>query len=183
MSCVVGLIEDGIVYLAGDSQATGGCHKVTCRDPKVFRLEAMVVGATGDPHVAQLVRYGLKLPAYDQAHDDDPFAYLVTTFVPGLHRLVRDQGVPEPKGDGVDWSLLIGLAGRLFAVDSGLAVEEAHARFNAIGCGAVAATAAFHALRPFPLTPRQRLTGALDSVAKVDVHVSGPFAFVESASC
>ncbi len=37
MTCIVGLIEKGIVYIGGDSASTDNCDIKTIKSPKVFK--------------------------------------------------------------------------------------------------------------------------------------------------
>ena len=62
MTAVAGLVHEGRVHLAADSAMTAGWALTISAHPKVFRVGPYVIGTSGSPRVAQLMRYALDVP-------------------------------------------------------------------------------------------------------------------------
>ena len=46
MTCIVGLVENGVVYIGGDSSGVGGWNLMLRKDRKVFRVGEALLGFT-----------------------------------------------------------------------------------------------------------------------------------------
>ena len=62
MTCIVGLVHNGIVYIGGDSAAiTIDGVQFLRSDPKVFIKEDFLIGFTSSYRMGQLIRFNLKI--------------------------------------------------------------------------------------------------------------------------
>ena len=61
MTCIVGLVHEGVVYIGGDSAGVGGMSLTVRADEKVFQNGEFLMGFTTSFRMGQLLRYSLKL--------------------------------------------------------------------------------------------------------------------------
>jgi ATP-dependent protease HslVU (ClpYQ) peptidase subunit len=169
VTCVIGMVREGKVWLAGDSAASDGTAQITSiMERKVFLWGAMAVGFAGAFRGAQVLRYALK-PM--NAAPEAPMGWLVRTFIPRLktaferHEVVGEDLIPD---------LLVGIGGRLFEVSSDLEVIESRDGVAAIGSGAPYALGALAAIGRSN-RPDTALACALSIAERYCPGVKGPF--------
>lgn len=188
MSCVVGLIEGGSVYMGADSAAVAGFDLYVRKDRKLFRRGEFLFGVSGSSRVQDRLRYGLVLPEHPVGMD--AMEYLAVPFVDALRADLQAAGVGRKENEveamADQAALLVGYRGGLFTVFCDYQVAENHASYAAVGCGADFAVGALHALsaceerhpvRIPHLTPRGRLEVALTAAEQWSAGVRGPFIY------
>src|SRR3546814_10742010 len=75
MTCIVGLVDDGKVYLGGDSAGVAGWSLTVRKDPKVFRVGDCIIGFTSSFRMGPLLAHSFQPPKW---HDDyDVYEYMV----------------------------------------------------------------------------------------------------------
>lgn len=180
MTAIVGLAHNGAVTIGGDSAGVGDHYSLTVRaDSKVFSNGPYVMGFTSSFRMGQLLRWSLKGPE----PDGDLAAFMSTTFVDAVRDTLRAGGWLKKDADreqGGDF--LVGVAGRLFCVQSDFQVAEAASGYAAVGCGYQIALGALYATARSRMTPERRLRNALAAAENFSAGVRGPFAFVEQAA-
>ena len=62
MTAIVGLVQDGSVYIGADSAGVYGMSLTVRADTKVFRKKKYLFGFTTSFRMGQLIRYAMKLP-------------------------------------------------------------------------------------------------------------------------
>lgn len=135
MTCIVGLIENGRVWMGGDSAGVSGLDITVRADPKVFRNGHFLIGFTSSFRMGQLLAYKLKVPAMEPG--EDVFRYMVTTVVDAVRECLKEGGYAQRSNDAeTGGSFLVGFRGRLFSIQSDYQVCESSRGFHAIGCGA-----------------------------------------------
>ena len=160
---VVCAVRDGrVVLMCADSAATSDTgHRVLRRDSKMFRLRVpwgrglhrppceMLLGLCGEYHRLQLVACSFRPPRMQQ---QDPWAYIVSSFVPALRRFMEIHFGGGKEDDFMDGSseLLIAFQGRIFTLYSNGQVQETRDRFASIGGGAEIALGAMHCAAQTP---------------------------------
>lgn len=171
MTCIVGWIEGGCVYIGGDSLGTASGHKQIRKDPKVIRVGEMVIGYTSSFRFGQLMRYMLKLPTHPEGMDT--FQYMATCFVGAM---LRSEGYAKrvSEQESSDGNCLVGYRGRLFQFYDDYQIEETIERFAACGHGRALALGALGATEFYSMHPAERLEGVLSVVGRFDVFVGGP---------
>jgi ATP-dependent protease HslVU (ClpYQ) peptidase subunit len=187
MTAIVGVIDDGHVYLGGDSLALDGVVCWQRRSPKVYRRGEIVIGFSGAAVIMQHVLCILEWPVFHDTHE--PLPWLVRHFLPALRSSLETHGqlgraTTEdcPGSDQMDANILIGMRGQLFDVTMSFGVTEVVEPYSAIGCGATPARAALHALTyAAPRAPIARLRIALETAAALVCSVRPPYHIV--ATC
>lgn len=169
MSCIVGVIDNGKVWMGADSAGVGlGKELQLRRDAKVFVNGPYLIGTVGSFAISNQLRFASLGPS----GDGDPFRQMVTVFLPFLRGAI--EGL-----EGENFELLVGLRGRLFHVYNIWQVAEEEARFDAAGSGAQVARGALWATRCEPhISPEVRIKLALQAAERFCTEVSGPFTIV-----
>lgn len=138
MTCIVGSVAaDRTVWMGGDSAGISGWSLTVRKDPKVFRAGPFLIGFTTSFRMGQLLQF--KLPNEGWPRDRtsiEPFAFMVTEFIPAVRRIFADGGFRKKEGEVESGgTFLVGYAGRLFRIDSDFQVGEPAGMFDAAGCG------------------------------------------------
>ena len=90
MTCLIGLVEDGKVYMGGDSAAVTGYDTRQAKAPKVFENGEFLMGYTTSFRMGQLLQYHLTIPK-QTSHESD-MSYMVTTFIDAVRDCFKNQG-------------------------------------------------------------------------------------------
>lgn len=176
MTCIVGLIDKGKVYIGGDSAAVWGTSFaiVARNDRKVFRNGDFVMGFTSSFRMGQLLAFNFNPPKPRQGVDI--FAYMVTDFIDAARQRMKDGGFTRVKDN---WSeeggtFLVGYAGRLFQIGSDFQVGESTHGFDAVGCGDHLALGSLFST-PKMDDPTARVIEALQAAQTFSAGVREPF--------
>ena len=186
MSCVVGVVSQGIVYLGGDSARTTDSFQIAvCSDTKVWKYaeEGIVLGCTGSPRVQQVLQYTFVPPPRKTLEyymtvnlTRKTLEYYMTV---NLIRALRDCLKGEETNDPATvagCSFLIGVDGRLFAIHGDFQWEESVMGYNAIGNASDVAGGALFATRELlEDSPKQRVRLALEAAQAHNAAVRAPF--------
>ena len=178
MTCIVGLVDDGVVYIGGDSASVGGYDRSVETQPKVFRRGDLLIGSSGCWRTMQLVHYKLQIPEHRRDKQSDR-EWLCVDFVDALRSCLKESGL-ERKYDGAertDGLLLVGYHGHLDVVQGDYAVLESQDGYDAIGCGKGFALGSLYSTPG--LRGERRVQDALYTAAHFSAGVCEPF-MVES---
>lgn len=178
MTAIVGLIHGGAVHLGGDSAGVGGYSLTVRADSKVFVNGPYVMGFTSSFRMGQLLRHSFKAPE----PDGDLEAFMATTFVDGVRETLQTGGWLKKESEREEGGIfLVGVAGRLFRVDSDFQIGEAADGYAAVGCGQDLAIGALYATAKTRMAPERRLKIALEAAERFSAGVRGPFAYISEA--
>lgn len=175
MSCIVGIVHEGNVYLGGDSAGTSeSCQSVIHAEPKAFCIGEFVIGCAGSFRISQILRYVFVPPPIS----GDLMRYMVTAFVPALKECLK---VDEQKSEDLlcGSRALVGVRGRLFCIYTDFHVEETLDEYNTIGSADDVAYGALYATRCLENDPMTRLRIALEAAQKYYASVREPFVYVK----
>lgn len=101
MTAIAGIVEDGKVWIGGDSAGVGGTSLSTRADPKVFKNGEFVFGYTGSFRSGQLLEHSFHPPV--PLENESGMAYMVKQFIPGVKSCLKDGGY-QRQFDGQDWA-------------------------------------------------------------------------------
>ena len=176
MTCIVGLVSDGKVYIGGDSAGVAGWQLTIRKDVKVFRNGDFLIGGTSSFRMLQLLHYAFTPPAYEPGTDLEK--YMAVDFVNALRQCFKDGGYAEKKNEQEEGGIfLVGFQGRLFYIGSDYQVGEPLCGYEAVGCGAEVAIGSLYATPA--LSPRKRIEGALKAAEAHNAGVRSPFVIEE----
>lgn len=181
MTCIVGVVHQGVVSLGGDSAGTAGWERTLRRDPKVFHVGEFVIGFTTSFRMGQLLQYSFTPPPIDAAKD--LHAYMVTEFVEAARAVFKEGGFSKSKNEEESAGVfLVGVRGRLFKIDNDYQVGESLDGYDACGCGEGYALGVMHVTRgSVGCSTVERLRAALEASAHHNAGVAGPFNFVSTS--
>lgn len=174
MTVVIGLMENGLVYMGADSIAIpDNSYSITTRqDPKIFRNGVFLIGFTGPFRMGNLLRFRLQPP--EQPAGMDHFEYMATLFIDAVRDCFRQHGYlgkTEERDDG--GTFLVGYREQLYEVYDDFQVGIPHGAFAAVGAGRDVALGAMAAMEFMP--PRDRLNRSLQISEQFCAAVRGPF--------
>lgn len=170
MTCIVGLVHDGDVYIGGDSAGVAGLSITIRSDEKVFGNGPFIMGFTTSFRMGQLLRYKLAPPA-QTVHQND-MEYMVTSFVDSCRQCFAGNGFGD-KDATVGGNFLVGYKGKLYNIEGDYQVGVPRAPFDAVGCGSDLALGAMYATEGLP--PEKRINAALAAAATFSAGVAPPF--------
>jgi hypothetical protein len=91
MTCIVGLVEDGVVYMGGDSAACDNSSLQIIRGSKVFKKDGFLFGVSGNPRMSDVLRYKFETPYRDE--NQDILEYMHQYFIPDLKKCLAENGI------------------------------------------------------------------------------------------
>jgi ATP-dependent protease HslVU (ClpYQ) peptidase subunit len=170
MTCIVGLVHDGDVYIGGDSAGVAGLSISIRADEKVFGNGPFIMGFTTSFRMGQLLRYKLSPPA-QTVHQSD-MEYMVTSFIDSCRQCFAGNGFGD-KDATMGGNFLVGYKGKLYNIEGDYQVGVPKSPFDAVGCGSDLALGAMYATEG--LKPEERINAALAAASTFSAGVAPPF--------
>lgn len=175
MTCIVGLAENGTVWMGGDSAGVSGYSSTSRADQKVFINGDFILGFTSSFRMGQILRYRFEPPRYREDFGPLP-KFMCTMFIDGVRMALKNGGWAWKENDRESGgAFLVGTQGKLFRIDSDYQVGEYHDNYGALGCGEDLALGSLHSSRHFNSYPHKRLCMALEAAAHHSAGVRDPF--------
>lgn len=179
MTCIVGLEENGTVFIGADSASIAPETLEICRraDEKVFLTDDgnFILGFAGSFRIGQLLRYALVPPP--QKVDQDDMAYLVTDFIDAVRTMQKDKGSLKKENEVEEHEamFLLGFNGKLYVVEGDFQVGRPVDNFMSVGSGANIALGAMHATKDLGIPAEKRIILALEAATEFSAGVRAPF--------
>jgi ATP-dependent protease HslVU (ClpYQ) peptidase subunit len=174
MTCIVGLVHDGKVFMGADSAGASGWDSVVRRDSKIFHAGPFLMGFTTSFRMGQLLRYKLAVPG--RSENQDQHAYMVTDFVDAVRECLKTGGYAKKDNEvETGGTFLVAYQGHLYQIQDDYQVMESADAFDACGCGSAVAKGAMFATEDILLPPKHRLMLALQAAERFNNGVCGPF--------
>jgi ATP-dependent protease HslVU (ClpYQ) peptidase subunit len=172
VTAIVGVTENGKVWIGGDSAGCDGLSVETRTDPKVFINGEFVFGYTSSFRMGQLLQYVFTPPTPVQGQEG--MAYMVKQFIPAVKSCLADGGFQtNEKGQDIGGCFLVGHKGQLYSVECDYQVARVHQPYHACGCGKDIALGSLFSTEQ--LSPEQRINAALTAASTFSAGVKGPF--------
>lgn len=177
MTCVVGVVKDGIVYMGADSAESAG-WSIRDTDQKIFKVGEFLIGQSGSVRAGQLVQYMMSVERQSARTDD--MCYMVMVFAESVRTVQKEHGKAniESNKEDSNLELLIGYRGNLYRLYGDYTIRSCKNGFDAIGSGGDFAVGVLAALSD--LSPKKRIRKALKISAQYALEVRGPFYVVKS---
>lgn len=178
MSCVVGVVSKGKVWMGADSAASDGEDMISLVNQKIFFNGPFLIGCVGSIRMTQLLQYKLQVPAFlgSDSNDDnfDLSRYMATVFVDSIQKVFHDNGFSLFRDDHTSEGVsLIGYHGHLFRMEGDLQMVERAEGYEAIGCGSPYALGTLFTKTDEPAC--QRVKRALEASHHFSAHVRPPY--------
>lgn len=173
MTCIVGMVDGGKVFMGADSLATNHYVQTPRKDAKLFRNKHLLIGYCGSPRMGQLLRFKLEPPEIPAGKD--VFNYACTDLVDAVIKTLKDNGFAKEDNNVLEGgTFLLGVAGRLFRIDSDFQVAESLYSYDACGSGAEVALGSLHSTTSFT-SSEKRLKLALEAASAHTPYVQSPY--------
>ena len=178
MTCIVGLVHDGDIYMGADSAATNGMlNQVNRKDEKVFKKGNMLFDFTSSYRMGQLLKYNLNIPR--PFVDESLETYMYTRFIDSVRDCFKKGGFSRVmQNEEHGGTFLVGVEGRLFKISGDFQVGESMMCFDACGCGEDLAKGAAYVLTKHDVNdnvpPEIIVTEALEAASVFSAGVGGP---------
>jgi len=175
MTCIVGIVKDGNVYIGGDSAGVSSDYDRHLRkDKKVFRNGPFVMGFTSSFRMGQLLQYKLNVPR--RAEYIDIMDFMVNSFVDAVRFCLKDGGYSTISANTeTGGTFLVGYQGRLFQIQGDFQVAETISGYDAVGCGQSYALGSLFTTVESGWSPEDRITVALLAASHHSAGVCEPF--------
>ena len=179
MTCIVGLVDNGKVYMGADSAGVAGYDLMLRADQKVFQNGDFLMGFTSSFRMGQLLRYKLNPPKLHS--DDDLYQYMVAQFAESVRTCLKEGGYTHnDNGKESGGTFLVGVKGRLFSIHDDFQVAEFQDSFCAVGGGADFALGVLYATAGKDMAAEDRVKLALQAAEHFNAGVRGPFVVVDN---
>lgn len=177
MTCIVGIAENGKVYIGGDSAGVAGLDLTVRADEKVFKNDECLFGFTSSFRMGQILRFSFDIPS--RAEKTDDYKYLVTTFIDAVRSSLKSGGYATTKDGGEQGgTFLLGYRGKLYTIEGDYQVAAAVDGFSSCGCGDAIARGSLFSTTGKP--PIERIEIALKAAERFSAGVRGPFLILET---
>ncbi len=180
MTCIVGLIDNGTVYMGGDSAASNSNLLLTVTNPKVFKNGPFLIGYTTSFRMGQLLQYKFIPPAKKENQTD--ISYMVTDFIDAIKKcfINNDFGKKEDNLSILGGSFLVGYNGKLYIIEDDFCVLLQKNNFSSVGAGYLTALGSLYSTEG--MNPLDRIKIALNASNAFVPSVSPPYMIISEDS-
>lgn len=158
--------------MGGDSCGSDYYSWVHVQNPKVFLVDRFLIGCCGSFRMIDLLRFSLKVDEQPSDQSDD--AYIRTTFVTTLRKLLKDNGFMDGDGRDRGGNFLLGYRGNLYEIQDDFSVLNAPQWGHAVGSGEQPARGSLYTTKD-DWDCYARLRKALEAAEATTPSVRGPF--------
>ena len=185
MTCVVGLVKSGKIYMGSDSSAVdvSGGHIFAQKNPKVFMVGQYGIAFTDSFRMGQILQYDWTPPKFTgNSRTLDKF--MRTKFVESIKEAFKAGGYGnignQSESEDSGGVFLIGVkgTGRLFYMDDDFQIGENILPYYAEGIGMDFALGSLFSTQTMR-DPIKRLEVALASASQFSIGVCPPYHFIE----
>lgn len=174
MTCIVGLVDRGTVWMGGDSAQLSGWTLDLLADGKIAHVPPYLVGASGDGRMCGLLQYRFHPPP-PPADPAELGRFMSVEFADAWRTCLKDGGYNKSdngREDASGW-IIVAVSERLFTLDGSFASTESRWPYVAIGCAREIALGVLYATEDQP--PKQRIQQALAAAEAFSGGVRAPF--------
>lgn len=179
MTCIVGLVDKGTIYMGGDSCASDRHTYFNSATGKVFKKGEALIGMCGSHKAIDLLKYHLpNLPDTDEDFE----SYLRTTFMPNVYNLMKKW--VWNTDEEFESEFLLGFKGKLYVFQNDFSILDTPSYGASVGSGcevAMGSLVTTSKIRSRRLTPKTRVMLALEAAEAVVTSVKGPFEILTQA--
>lgn len=180
MTCVIAVIdkETNKVFMGCDSGVQENWTMLQIKQPKMIKLNDMLIGISGTLRPLQLIQHQLVLA--DRTEKQSSMEYLVKVFVPAVKQLLVDNDciMNNDNYKQSDSNLLIGYRGEIFIMDTNFQIVQTNDSYSAIGSGtdtALGALAVFSNMDWMEFSPSYTIKKTLEIAEKHCLGIQKPF--------
>lgn len=182
MTCIIGMVVNDVVYLAGDSAAVDDNHQLDIvTTTKVLFNGPLMIGWCGSYRMANLVHHSLRVPRQRFGESVDKF---ITKRVASAIRTTMIDGgiVNDENGGELPGGMILGYKGHIYRLGEEFSVVESTRGFDSVGAGCHFALGAISMVWPITKNVEARMTEIMRVVSKLCFSVAPPFRIIRSDS-
>lgn len=177
MTCIVGLVDKGKVYIGGDSAGTSGYYLFSRADEKVFKKEEFIFGFTTSFRMGNLIRYKLNIPKRTENQETDN--YLYTDFIDSIINCFKQNNYASINNNVVEGgTFLFGYRGNLYRVEDDFQLAKGVLNYDSCGCGFDIARGCLYGLSNIKMKPEDKILKSLEAAEQFSSGVRRPFNIV-----
>jgi ATP-dependent protease HslVU (ClpYQ) peptidase subunit len=183
MTCIIGYVCDGTVWMGCDSFVGNHYIQSSIRNPKVMKRKTedgtiILFGFAGDVRGGLLME-NLSLPKYEK----EPRRYVGISLIENIRNEFKDYGYLERNNEMEiqnRMSVMVGIDGRLFTIQHDFNVIECLEAYQTLGSANEVALGAICVLDKLDLSPREKISRALTAAEMHTPYVHPPFVIIDS---
>ncbi len=174
MTCIAGIVKDGVVWIGGDSCGSNTRLNTIRRDGKVFETGEFIIGYTSSYRMGQLLQYSFHVPK--QRLEESDYQYMTTRFIDSVRDCFKAGGYMRVNNsEESGGKFLVGYRGNLYEVDSDYQVGIPDCGYSAVGSGDEVALGSLYSSDGEGRSPRERIILALEAAEYLTPYVKAPF--------
>lgn len=175
MTLVVGIeLPNGGVMMGADSFVGADGDNCNADIRKVRRRSGLLIGISGGIASQDFFKYIFRAPKFE---GDNPHRWMVEVFGEEVRRQLRESTISS---GAIDGDVLVGVAGKIFALEGRLGTHGFRDGFGVIGSGGAWAQGSLEMTAG--LNPRTRIRKALETAAKYSGSIRPPW-HIASIKC
>ena len=168
MTCIVGIVDNDIVYIGGDRSISNGENILSLSRPKIIKNGDYIIGYAGSQGVGQLAHI-MTTPVIGK----DIEKTLRTSFIKSLKTIIEEFGPSNLTESENHTDFLVGCKGRLFEISTNdWSVSELE--YSAVGSGSNIALGSIYTTSLYDLSIKERVQIALDSAIALSPTCQSP---------
>lgn len=170
MTCIVGMVKNDQIYMAGDLMGSNGYTKKVYPDSKVFLNGEFLLGYTSSFRMGQILEWNWEPPLRQEGISDRQ--YMQLNVVESLRDTFATFGYGIKQGlEDLGGTFLIGYRGKLYEMQDNFSLLQ-NEDFVAVGSGQYHAEAVMHVLYNTEIHPFDILQEAISTAAHFTSSVS-----------
>ena len=174
MTAIAAIVENGVVYIGGDSAGVNGLSLQSRLDPKVFINGECIFGYTSSFRMGQILQYSFTSPIPLEA--ENGMDYMVKRFIPAVKIAMRECGFQTTKnGQDFGGTFIVGYRGELYSIEDDYQVARLKQAYHACGCGSDLILGSLYTTDEYEMSPSERIATALRAAEAFSAGVRGPF--------
>jgi len=177
MTCIIGLEQDGVVYVGADSFiGDDETRSEQATNPKIFQKNGMLIACSGCLRAIQIVEHLLKL--------DNPKKFDEQYIIENIAEKIRlkfkdiDYVGTQENYQKLPTSFLIAYKDKMFTIEGNYALTRAKDGILCLGAGSEFAYGAMKALKN--LKPEKRIKKSLKITSYYSNYVIAPFIILKT---
>ena len=170
MTCIVGLVKDGVVWVGGDRLSSNAFIKKVPDQSKVFFIgenKEFLFGGSGTWRMIDFMQHEFVPPIHPDNMSSD--RYMRTMFIKEIQKAFNDNDIPL-NSDIHSPYFIIGYRGKLFEFQNDMSILT-HNDMVSIGSGYEFAYGALYAMRN--KSPKKAITTAIEAATEFCPSVGG----------
>ena len=176
MTCIVAMVFNNEVFMAGDLMGSNGFTKKVYPDSKVFKNGDFVIGYTDSFRMGQILQYNWVQPPRIEGLTDRQF--LQVDVIESMREAFNVYGYGSKEGrEDIGGNFIIGYKGAIYEMQPNFSILK-HEDFAAVGSGQYHAEASLALLSEEVATPEEcvlALGKSIENAARFTTGVSGEY--------